>query len=108
MRPEPPWSSGSEPWISELSIKLLAKVIRAVMPETDFALSAWWIAWASGSRLGTGPLEVAATATAAHAAIAAATPPIDAHNRPVEAVRRNLIALAPSVAHPVQRPVKVT
>ena len=42
------------PWKSEEPIRLLVKLIRAVMPLTAGAVSAWCSATASGSRLGDG------------------------------------------------------
>ncbi len=56
IRPLPPLSRGSVPWMSAESIRWLVKVIRAEMPATDGPASELWIALASDFGLGgTGP-----------------------------------------------------
>jgi hypothetical protein len=63
-------------------------VIRALIPVTAGARSACRIATASGSRFGTGPFPIAATAIAAPAATTPVTLAINTSSRLVETVRK--------------------
>ena len=94
-RPVAPVSIGSEPWMFEEPIRWFVKLIRAVMPGTERAASALWMALASGRLGGTGPVPAAAMAIAVPAAMAVIRATTRASSRRVETVRRNFVTTPP-------------
>src|SRR5438270_7483951 len=93
-RPLAPVSSVSAPSPRlELSMRWLVKLIRALTPSTAGAVSASWIACASGLGGGTGPPAVAAIAIAAAPTAAATTEAQSASRRRVEMRRRKRIGV---------------
>ena len=77
-------------------MRWLVKRMRALTPWTAGAVSASWMARASGLGGGVGPPDVAAMAMAAPAAAAATTAAQSARRRRVEIPRRNRIGAEPT------------